>query len=288
MTDLLDIAADFTTDRLSLELLDELASNEKRAIDTRSLPARISALKHFARSPAHGRHAMIQEGDDSLARRIGTGTHALTFGTPEVIVYPGKVRRGKEWDAFVAEHAGKCILNNREYNQARSVADAIRRNAIAERLLFSKGAIREERIDWEWMGRKCRSTPDVRNFRTLVELKSCRTASPDWFMRDAERMAYHAQLAFYRRAIEATTNVRPTQIYIVAVEQTAPYAVTVFQLTERALEQGEKLVRLWFEQLLACEAAQNWPEYSHSIVDFDLADRDDAFRLEVDGEELEL
>jgi len=231
---------------------------------------------------------VTEQDDDSLARRIGSGTHALTFGTPEVVVYPGKVRRGKEWDAFLATHTGCCILNKREHDQASAIADAIKRNEVASRLLFTPGVIRERRLDWEWMGRQCRSTPDARHFRTLVELKSCRSSQPEVFTRDAERMGYHAQLAFYRRAIETVTGVRPQDIYIVAVEQKAPYAVTVFRLTERALEQGERLVRLWFEQLLACEAAQQWPEYSHSIVDFDLLDRDDAFRIEIDGEDVEL
>lgn len=289
MTDIVALDADTTTERLSLELLDELAANERRIIDPRSVPARFSSLKHFAKSPAHGRYAMVTEtDDDSLARRLGSGAHAKTFGTPEVVVYPGKVRRGKDWDAFAAAHNGDCILNEREYRQATAISEAIKRNETAHRLLFTKGTIHESRIDWEWMGRKCRSTPDARQFRTLVELKSCRTAQPGWFTRDAERMAYHAQLAFYRRAIETATKVAPQEIYIVAVEQKPPYAVTVFRLTERALEQGEKLVRIWFEQMLACEAAEQWPEYSQTIVDFDLMDREEAFRIEVDGEDVEL
>lgn len=272
-------------ERMSVELLDELASNERRVVDPRTLPVRFSTLKHIARSPAHYWHqATTTYDDDSLARRLGSGTHAMMFGTPEVIVFTGKQRRGKAWDAFKAEHAGKVILSRSEHAKASAMVAALHANPLAERLLFSPGTIHEQRLDWSWLGRSIRSTPDARGAYHLVELKTCRTADPEWFKRDATRMAYHAQLAFYRRAILEAIGTKPREVYIVAVESVAPYAVTALQLTERALDQGERLARVWFERLLVCEATNAWPEYSQAIVEFDVADSD--FSLTVDGEEV--
>jgi hypothetical protein len=261
-------------ERLSLELLDELGGNEMRVVDPRSVPLRVTHLEQFVRSPAHVRHSMVSGyGDQTLSTRIGSGTHAISFGTPKVVVY-SKRRAGKEWDTFAKEHGGCCILNDREFAQATAIANSIRRNKIAERILFSEGTILEGRIDWEWNGRKCRSTPDARNFRTLADLKSCRTAEPEKFKRDALRFAYPAKLAWYRRAIEAATGVRTRENYLIAVEQAAPYAVTPFQLTERALEAGDRLVRKWFEQLRVCEETNHWPEYTLGVEEFDVVDFD--------------
>ncbi len=260
-------------DRLSVELLDELASNERRTIDPRDVAVRFTHLKHFALSQAHAHHVMTCDRDDTtLAKRIGSGVHALTFGTPEVVVYTGKVKRGKAWDAFASEHADKLILNAKEFARSTAIADSIRRNKVAERVIFSAGTILEQRIDWEWNGRKCRSTPDARNFRTLVELKSTRSADPMRFHHDAIRMAYHASLAWYQRAIKAETDVTPRDVYIIAVEQTAPYVVTPFRLTERALEAGDHLVKLWFEQLRICETTNVWSPYTLGIEEFDVID----------------
>jgi hypothetical protein len=271
-TEMIDV--DDQVERMSAELRDELASNDRRTVDPSTVDLRFTHLKHFAMSPEHARNAMVRNYDDSsLAKRIGSGVHALTFGTPKVAVY-AKRRAGKEWDAFAKDHAGQCILNEKENARAVAIAASIRRNKVAERVLFSEGTILEQRIDWEWKGRRCRSTPDARNFRTLVELKSCRTADPAWFHRDAIRMAYHASLAWYRRAIKTTTGVDPREVYIIAVEQTAPYVVTPFKLTERALEAGDRLVKTWFDRLLTCEKTQHWPPYTQGIEDFDVIDPD--------------
>ncbi len=270
-----DHIMDTEVERLSVELLDELASNERRTVDPRTVDLRFTHLKAFAQSAAHALHTMTRSDDSQTAStRTGSGSHALSLGGAEVAVFAGKVRRGKEWDAFRADNAGKVILNPAEFARVRGVSDAIRRNKVAERLLFSEGTVREQRIDWEWNGRKCRSTPDARSLRTLIELKSCRSSSPEQFRRDALRYAYPSQLAFYRRAIEQATGVRPREVYIIAVEQAAPYAVTPFQLTERALEAGDRLVKGWFEQLRVCEATGMWPEYTLGIEEFDVIDFD--------------
>lgn len=265
---------DTATETMTADLRDELAANSNAAtpIDPRTRPARFHNLKEMGRSPLHCFESFQDDSDrSSLALRLGAGTHALLFGQP-VAVFTGKVRNGKVWDAFKAEHDGTVILNAKEHARAEAISNAIRSHEIASRLLFSPGTRHEESILWEQDGRARRSTPDARGAYHLVELKTTRCAQPDRFMRDAMFRAYHAQVADYRAAIEASVGVKPRDCYIIAVESVRPCAVTVLRLTDRALEMGDRLCRLWMERLRACEASNEWPPYCQSATDFDVPD----------------
>jgi hypothetical protein len=259
-------------------------------IDPRTVPVRFSRLKNMAKSPAHYLASVQDDGDDTLSRRLGRGAHAITFGQP-VAVYDG-IRRGSAWADFQAEHHGAEILNVAEAEKARGIAGALLSDPVASRLLSMPGASVEKRIDWTYLDRACQSTPDLLHSTegVLVDLKTCRTAEPERFMRAAEWYSYHAQLAFYQDSAEAAGHVRPDQCFIVAVESAPPYAVTVLRLTERALEAGRKLCRLWFERLLQCEAANEWPAYAQSVQDWDIPEheQDGEFRLVIDGDEVEV
>lgn len=268
------IDCDDDTERLSVELLDELASNERRTVDIRTLPARFSWLKEFARSAQHAKHAALFGRDETISTRMGSGTHAMLFNTAPVV--PCAHRRGtKARKAFDADQApGTIIMSPGEFAKSTRMAEAIKRNKVAERVLFSKGAIVEKRIEWEYKGRKCQATPDVRNFRALAELKTTRDSNPLWFHRDATRMFYHAQLGSYRQAIKHETQVIPHDVYIFAVESSGDHVVTPFKLTERALEAGWRLWQGWFELLRVAETTNVWPGYTQNIEELDLFDEE--------------
>jgi hypothetical protein len=258
--------------------------------DPRTQPLRYSVLKAMKQSPAHARALALRESDGpSLAFRLGAGAHALTFGTPEVVVFNGQRRRSKEnakkptaWDEFEKANAGKVIVNAREYAHAKAMADAIKANEVARRVLLANDAIREERINWTWNDRAWRSTPDARAFRTLAELKTTRCADPAMFWRDALRMSYHVQLAIYRRAVHQHTGIKPREVYLFAVESKPPYVVTPFMLTERSLEHGDRLASEWHARFLKCEAENAWPAYTTGIEELDVYDPEDEAALEAE------
>jgi hypothetical protein len=263
--------------------IDEPDDSAPVAASTTDQPLRYSVLKLMGKSPAHARDAMLRQGDGAtLALRLGSGCHALTFEDRPVVVYPGKQRRGKEWDEFAAANASAVILNAKEYAQAKGMSDAIRSHPVASRVLLRPEVVREKRIDWEWNGRTWRSTPDAMDFRTLAELKTTRCADPAVFWRDALRMSYHVQLAIYRRAIEQATGIKPREVYLFAVESVRPYVVTPFQFTERSLEHGDRLAKEWHERFLTCEATNHWPGYTTGIEDLDVYDINDELDVEVE------
>jgi hypothetical protein len=84
----------------------------------------------------HGLHARTSdEKAPTTAMQRGSGVHAILSGKKKVIGYPGAVRRGKEYDAFVAAHQDHEILTMAEYDKAMRMAEAIRASKVAEPFL---------------------------------------------------------------------------------------------------------------------------------------------------------
>jgi hypothetical protein len=240
-----------------------------------SLPVRFHHLKTIGtKSPAHLRRLLlVAEDDQTYSMERGTATHALLFGTRKVVGYhEGKQRRGKEWDAFEAANTDAEILSASDYERATRMAEAVSVHADAMRVLTGT---QEQTILWKQQGRDCRATPDNRTIEFVTELKTTKDSQPDKFTRQAIWMGYHAQLAWYMQAMLQSGKGLPREAFIVAVESSAPYPVTVLRLTKRALEMGERLVRLWWERLRACEESGEWPAYVQNIVDLDVPEDDE-------------
>jgi hypothetical protein len=236
-------------------------------------PLRFSRLKLMGRSAAH--YAAYQE-DETRCMELGTAADRLIFGQGPVLAYPGPVRRGKEYDAFCQRNPDALILTQKDAAAALGIAEAVTACPDAMRLLTG---VRQQTLYWTFQGRACRGTPDVRGDGFLTDLKTGETSDPRQFAWKVRRFAYHAQMAFYETGAQLAGLPAPTASYIVAVEQTPPHVVTVFKLTDRAIELGARLWRLWFEQLQVCEASGQFPAYSQAIVDLDLPDDDEIIDL---------
>lgn len=227
-------------------------------------PVHFTSLRSMGQSPAHYLARLREPTDPTASMRFGSLVHAMAFDQP-FVVYDG-TRRGKEWDAFAGRHAGTLIANKTEADRATRCCAELLASPIAAPLL--RGSF-EHLIEWQWMGRACSSRLDVLGEQHIVELKTASSTQPDRFRAAClGRLAYHAQLAFYRMA----AGLPSATAYIIGVETSSPFAVTVLRLTPRALLEGEKLCRIWFEQLLGCERSNEWPAYSQSILDLDISE----------------
>jgi len=239
-----------------------------------SFPLRFGHLSKFARSAAHYLEARSRDAAGieapTAAMEKGSAFHAVLTGTREVVRYPGKVRSGKQWEAFQLEHADKLILTSSAYEQVMGMVEAVWSDPVAAQLLNAPGLVYEQTLRPELHGFACRATPDVRSADCIIELKSSATTEPELFQRHAGRMLYHAQLAFYLQACAAAGIAVKRDAYIIAVEASAPHPVVVHQLTERALDMGERSIRLWVERLRGCIAADYYPGYTQSVVAWDI------------------
>lgn len=239
-------------------------------------PVHFTRLRHMSRSPAHYRSAILETKDPSPAMRFGQLVHAVLFRQP-FVVWP-RHRRGKDWDAFEAEHAGELIATQEDFDRSRRMADAIGAKAYATRVL---SGMHEVEVRGSILGRRCEGRADVLGDGYCTELKTTSNAHPERFQRGAMALGYHGQIPWYLDLAGHPD----WGGHIVAVESAPPFAVTVFDLTPRIMAEGRKLTRLWMEQLLNCERSDAWPDYVQCPVPFDFPDAEGE-QLIIDGEEV--
>lgn len=241
-----------------------------------------STLKHMAKSPAHYRQALMTPPQDTDSLKRGRVIHLATFEPDQLgarcAVWTGGARRGKEWDAYRAKHAGKEIVTEADWDEVSQIQRAVHSSALASKYL--SGGRAEATMIWTlstpdlgavpgWT-LKCRGRPDfIANCGALVDLKTSRDASPDGFLGLSAKYRYHAQAAFYVDGYEALTGKRLPYI-LVAVETESPFAVTVFELDETALEVGRQHYRELLDRLAVCMRDNHWPSYSDGIVSLGL------------------
>ncbi len=248
-------------------------------------PVRFSRLKLMGKSAAHYE---LGRTDETASLRKGSAVHSFLLGEERrVQLYEGKRdKRIKVYQEFLEEHPDADILSPREFEDVDGMRRALRKHRRAMELL---DGIREERIEWTLAGRACAGTPDVVQLRpdgskVLVELKTAQSSAPQLFQWQARKLAYHAQIAWYARGLETAMAYTPGPVveqYIVAVESSPPYPVTVVRVMPSMRIAGDKQCRIWFEQLLVCERTGRFPPY----VDGDVEWEEDETELEWDDEE---
>ena len=225
-------------------------------------PVRFSNLKYMAQSPAHYRERLLNPPEPSRAMRIGTCAHAALLGG-NVVVYDGD-RRGKAWLEFEDAHAGQEIVTRAEWVLGEAMADAVRADCAAADLLAGMVHF-EERVGF-WIGsRECAGRIDAYSYDALIEFKTCADASPARFASHAVRMGYLAQVAWYIDGL-GRCSVPLDAAYIIAVESKPPHVVQVYEITPASLDFGRAQYRSWWERLMQCEAANEWPGYVQSIA----------------------
>lgn len=252
-------------------------------------PLRYSQITLMAKSPAHAKYALDQQAkgldnwDDTPSKRMGRLAHSVFLGTELPAIFPGDRRGTKVWDAFVEANPGREIVKQDEFDVAQAMADALAAHEEAAYLLRGE---REKTIFARIAGRECRSTPDVHLVREhATDLKSTTDASPDRFHWQAAKLGYFGQMAMQKDMVIAAGLPSPARLAIVAVENKAPYVVTVFELTPAAEEYGRRFYRLHLERLLVCEASNDWPGYGPGVLDAPL---EDVELIGSDGEPLDV
>lgn len=232
-----------------------------------------STLRHIARSPQHYLHALRAPHEETDAMRLGSAVHTAIL-EPETfperyVVWTGGRRYGKAWDDFCAEHAGRDILTQAQYEQCVAMQAAVHAHPVAAGLV--RGGQAEVSVEWtdSETGIECKGRIDYIREDCIVDLKTARDASPDGFGRAAWNLDYIAQLAWYRDGYAAATG-RELPVRFIVVENSEPHVVAVYDMPEHILEIGRETYEDLLGRLQECQRSGRWPGYSDEAMELEL------------------
>lgn len=246
------------------ELIKNLSFPDYRALDGLS----ISALKEMRTSPMKYQYSLTAPRFETPAMALGTAAHLAILephrmGTEFAPIYPGAVRRGKEWEAHQALHAGKLMLNQTELDAVIGMRESVLLYAPAMELLETGDA----EVSMLWTdaetGLPCRGrmdwlTMDGEDTDIIVDLKTTKSVNAQAFGKQAHSLGYHLQAAYYCDGFFTATGRYP-QFKFLCVESSAPHEVALFSVPAEVIAQGRMEYRQLLARLVECEASGVWP-----------------------------
>lgn len=241
-----------------------------------------SRIKTLRKSPAHYRHQLFGDDEDTDAKKRGRCTHLAVFEPErfraECAIWDAGARRGKDWEAFAKKHADREILKADEATLCIAIASAVRNNQVAAKYL--SGGRAEQSVLWTYRAdpigavpgyaMRCKGRLDfIANCGAIVDLKTTKDASPEGFGRESWRYRYHSQAAFYSDGYFAATGKRLPYV-LVAVEVDQPHVVQVYRVPDVALEAGREEYRSLLDLLRHCRAESQWGGYAEGELELQI------------------
>ena len=229
-----------------------------------------SSIKAFAKSPNHFIDYKTREQPDKAHFAFGRAFHGFILEPEkfdsEYQVVPKVDRRtkaGKQEYLELMEAAGdRDIIQGPEFHCIKEMAKSVAEYAPAMDLL--DGTLRETHIKGDIGGVPFHGYADAHdsNRNYAIDLKTCRDASKDAFMRDAHNMDYHLQAAIYKKLLNVE------RFYWVVVEKESPYNVAVFMQSEDAAKKSDHYLNTLTEKWKAWNGSPQ--TYSKEIQVLDL------------------
>lgn len=241
---------------------------------------RSSELKPMRKSPAHYKAAILFPKPVTAAQqRIFDKGKAfdilILHGREElykaIAAEPIMNRQKKEYKQWRERQADKIILLESEIADVFRMADcAMKKKRFSE--IFGGPGFPHRVIIWQdrRTGIWCKAEIDwISEAGVVTDLKSTADASFWFFMRNAGRLGYANQGAFYLDGLEHVTGIEHTEFQLAAVEKEPPFESHVFKMSYDQLSRAQMDNEERMQTLAACLKRDVWPGYPDEIMDLD-------------------
>lgn len=234
-------------------------------------------LKHIMKSPAHYRYWKDNPVEDTSALLFGRAVHKYVLEKDdfysEFAVAPPIDRRTKagkeEWALFEAYHKDEDIISCDDMQKIIDMDKALYATPFIDVLLAD--TIREKSyytVD-EDTGLLLKCRPDIQacigDEHVLIDYKSCNDASSEAFMKDAIKLGYDLQLAFYKDILDKITGYEHSVMFI-AQEKIAPYCANILQADEYFIKSGRDMYKTMLNTYKECTESGVWYGYLNNEV----------------------
>ena len=225
-------------------------------------------LKHMVKSPAHFRYWKDNPQEDTSALLFGRSDHKYVLEKDdfftEFAVAPNVDRRTKEgkaeWALFEADSQGKDIITADDFEKIKAMREALYSTPYVTKLLSGTKELSFFMEDESTgLTMKCRPDclTDIGDAHLLIDYKSCTDATSEQFMKDAIKLMYDLQMAYYKDILDKQRGCEHTVIFI-AQEKTAPYLVNVLEANEYFIKSGRDMYRTYLDMYAECDKSGNW------------------------------
>lgn len=250
-----------------------IESNQKYHADKSAVSK--SQLARMSICPKYFKWVEDNPQDQSDDLIVGSAFHKLvlepmTFGK-EFVVMPcidKRTKAGREaYEIFVEQAKGRQVITQEQYETISAMRDSIMKNKYAVALLKGKHEKSMYGID-ELTEEKIKTRPDCYKIigkddekRVIItDLKSCRSALTDDFIRDAVKYGYDLQSYMYSLNASKVLKIplENVSFVFIAVEKKAPYLVNILQADEFVLQRGEALFREYIGMYHKAKTTNNW------------------------------
>jgi hypothetical protein len=239
-----------------------------------------SAIKGFTRSAEHGKQLLDTPFKASRPMEIGScfDQGLLCHDAPKIhVVMPDEIATATGKGSLIAKREwakenadGKIVLKQAEADHIDAMLDKVLSHPEAREILLKNAAYQVSgwAVD-EKTGILKKGRADVQPTAGeyewfLVDVKKTVNASPHKFRRQVYDLGYHIQAAYYL-SIWTQNNSDRTRWAWVAVEDTPPYGVGVYECSPEMLRQGEIDYRECLAKLSHGLKHDDWPGYSNLL-----------------------
>ncbi len=183
------------------------------------------------------------------------------------------------FNAYKVEKAKIDLINNKvkedfeeqaENKKILTFSDFKKLTEMKDRLLTNKRVIQlleEARIEHSffWMdkdsGLLIKARPDILQGGIMIDLKTCKNASPHGFQSAMIEGGYHIQGAMCVDALQEVEDIQIKCVVNIAIEKEYPYAISLPVIDEIALEYGQKKYKEVLLNIKSCKEQNEWPDY---------------------------
>jgi len=235
-----------------------------------------SSIVHMRRSPMYYRHIKDNPQPPTPAMILGTATHRMILEPQRVgdMAIWGteanqKVRNGKVWEAFKAEHADKLIVTVKECKQMVGMAVGAHKHLPIKKYADAKG---KTEVSMVWTdkvsGRRFKARVDkiIPQTHTIPDLKTCRDCRSYQFGIQAYALGYYIKEAMYWHGYKTLTGHEP-HCKLMAIESKAPHESAVYRVTKDTILQGLEELDVLLKTLAECEETNTWPAAEQDETD---------------------
>ena len=180
----------------------------------------------------------------------------------------------QEYEAFMnSVSPDSFVMDEEESEILLDMIGAVSNHKKAKNLLRSGRAELSGYWTDEETGILCRCRPDFlieeEHGVTIVDLKTTRDASIEWFSRDLRRYKYFLQAAYYSDGIEVITK-KPTIFIFMAIEKTPPYEIGLYVADETVIECGRAAYKKALKRFKKCNDENRWPGMTEEFLNISM------------------